>query len=88
MQHTAADSPVGLTDQLLVIRMYREWKAACAEVSAAYGEFCNAAPPARTVAFAAYRAALDREEATAHSYASQVMGLTAARTGRRHHARR
>ena len=72
-----ADIQVGLTDQLMTICLYRHWKDAAAEVSAAYERFTNAWPDS-AVAFAAYRAALDREEAAAHLYASQVALINAA----------
>jgi hypothetical protein len=71
MRGATADLHVGLTDQLLVICLYRHWKDAAAEVSVAYERFRNAWPES-SVAFAAYRAALDREEAAARLYASRV----------------
>lgn len=71
MRGATADTHIGLTDQLMVICLYRHWKDAAAEVSAAYESFRNAWPES-SVAFAAYRAALDREEAAAQLYASRV----------------
>ncbi len=71
MPGATADIHVGLTDQLMVICLYRHWKDAAAEVSVAYERFKTAWPES-AVAFAAYRAALDREEAAAQLYASRV----------------
>jgi len=74
MRGAATDVHMGLTDQLVVICLYRHWKDAAEEVSAAYERFTYAGPES-TVAFAAYRAALDREEAAARSYASGVVSI-------------
>jgi hypothetical protein len=59
-----------LVDEL--ISLYCNWRTECAEVEAAYRRFSSARPPDQALAFAAYGAALDREESAADVYASQV----------------
>jgi hypothetical protein len=51
---------------------YLEWLAECDAVNAAYGAWSSAAPSARALPFAAYGAALDREERAASVYRSAV----------------
>jgi hypothetical protein len=48
---------------------YAEWREECMEVWNAYGSWASAAPEDVRRAHAAYRAALDREEAAAKVYA-------------------
>jgi hypothetical protein len=55
-----------------MIELYCEWRTECAEVHAAYTRFCNAAGSDRAGGFAAYSAALDREEAACDSYAAHI----------------
>lgn len=52
-----------LTDEL--IERYCDWHTRCEEVSATYEQFANARKAYRAVAFAAFQAALDREECAA-----------------------
>jgi hypothetical protein len=62
-------------DDLLVDRMidlYCDWRTACAEVRAAYDRFCRACASDRALAFAAYAAALDREQSACENYAGQI----------------
>jgi len=59
-----------LVDRL--IELYCDWRTACAEVRAAYERFCRACASDRELAFAAYAAALDREESACEDYAGQV----------------
>lgn len=59
-----------LIDQLL--EFYCAWRAECAAVRTTYEQFCTVAPSDRTLAFAAYMAALDREESGAQMYADQI----------------
>jgi hypothetical protein len=62
-------------DDVLVDRMidlYCEWRTACAEVRAAYERFCQAYASDRALAFAAYAAALDREQSVCEDYAGQI----------------
>jgi hypothetical protein len=55
-----------------MIELYCEWRTGCSEVRAAYEWFCDAPAPDRAAAFAAYAAALDREQSVCESYAAQV----------------
>ena len=59
-----------LVDELISI--YCNWRTQCAEVVAAYRRCSSAEPADRALAFAAYLAALDREESAARDYASQI----------------
>ena len=58
-----------------MIELYCDWRTACWDVRAAYERFSDAAPSDRAVAFAAYTAALDREQSACESYAAQVRGI-------------
>jgi hypothetical protein len=58
-----------------MIELYCDWRTACWDVRAAYERFLDAAPCDRAVAFAAYGAALDREESSCESYAAQVRAI-------------
>ncbi|HTP23006.1 MAG TPA: hypothetical protein VMJ65_25585 [Solirubrobacteraceae bacterium] len=58
-----------------MIELYCDWRTACWDVRAAYERFLDAAPADRAVAFAAYGAALDREESACESYAAQVRAI-------------
>ena len=55
-----------------LIELYCDWRTVCAEVEAAYERFLDATPVDRAMAFAAYSAALDREQCTSDAYARQV----------------
>lgn len=55
-----------------MIDLYCDWRTGCEQVWAAYERFSNAPPADRAVAFAAYAAALDREEAACEAYAVQI----------------
>ena len=59
-----------LVDRL--IELYCDWRTACDEVRAAYERFCRACASDREVAFAAYAAALDREQSACEDYAGQI----------------
>lgn len=54
------------------------WREACENVRAAYERWGASKPPQRTLAFAWYREALDREE-----HAAQVRSKLAAQLGQR-----
>lgn len=72
-------------DDLLVdrlIELYCDWRTACAEVRAAYERFCRACASDRALAFAAYAAALDREESACEDYAGQVHVVASRHTKR------
>lgn len=70
MSGVRVDIRPDLIDRL--IELYCEWRTACAEVQTAYGRFLGASPADRSAAFAAYSAALDREESACDSYAAQI----------------
>jgi hypothetical protein len=55
-----------------LIELYCDWRTVCAEVQAAYERFLDSEPVDRAMAFAAYSAALDREQCTSEAYARQV----------------
>ncbi|MBV9415675.1 MAG: hypothetical protein JO363_11910 [Solirubrobacterales bacterium] len=55
-----------------MIDLYCDWRTECAGVQAAYERFRHASAPDREGAFAAYRAALDREQCACDAYAEQV----------------
>jgi hypothetical protein len=55
-----------------MIDLYCEWRTSCEEVRVRYERFLDALPSDRAVAFAAYMAALDREQSVCESYAEQV----------------
>jgi hypothetical protein len=63
-----------LTDRLL--ETYCSWREACVAVRVAYERFATAGAAKRSLAFAAYAAALDREEIAAREYAAGVQRLT------------
>ena len=57
---------------------YAEWRMSCASVWAAYRQWSNAPRTDAHVAYAAYTAALDREDAAARVYArltKRAMGI-------------
>jgi hypothetical protein len=56
-----------LTDQL--IEFYCDWRMRCEDVRTTYAHFTTAPAAKRAMAFAAYEAALDREESAADAYA-------------------
>jgi hypothetical protein len=58
-----------------MIELYCDWRTACWDVRAAYDRFLDAGASDRSVAFAAYMAALDREESACGFYAAQVRAV-------------
>jgi hypothetical protein len=68
--------PPELVDRM--IEFYCDWRTGCGEVQAAYERFLGASCSDRDGAFAAYTAALDREQAASESYAEQVLLIQAA----------
>jgi hypothetical protein len=64
-----------LVDEM--IDLYCDWRTASAEVQAAYDRFCDASHSDRVLAFAAYTAALDREQIACDSYAAQIRVIEA-----------
>jgi hypothetical protein len=55
-----------------LLEFYCAWREECAHVHAAYMRLSTASQSDRTLAFAAYMAALDREAAAADMYLGQV----------------
>lgn len=60
-----------------MIELYCDWRSGCWNVRAAYDRFLEAPAPDRAVAFAAYQAALDQEEAACEAYAAQIRAIQA-----------
>jgi len=58
-----------------VLAAYSDWKRECAAVRDAYGRWGRLAKRDARYGFAAYRAALDREERAADSYARLLRGI-------------
>jgi hypothetical protein len=58
-----------------MIELYCDWRTACWDARAAYDRFLEAPAADRAVAFAAYMAALDREESACGAYAAQVEAI-------------
>ena len=76
----AVDSQIrpDLIDTMMDI--YCEWRTECKEVQAAYERLSRADASDRPAAFAAYTAALDREESACGAYATFIHLLTSNRT--------
>ena len=55
-----------------MIELYCDWRTESAAVQSAYDRFLDASAADRATAFAAYTAALDREESACECYAQQV----------------
>jgi hypothetical protein len=75
-----------------MIELYCDWRTASWDVRAAYDRYLEAPGPDRAVAFAAYTAALDREESACEAYAAQIRAIQsrysdAAVNARRPHAK-
>jgi hypothetical protein len=60
--------------------LYCEWRTECKEVQAAYERVARVRPSDRAAAFAAYMAALDREESACDAYAAHIRLITSRRT--------
>ena len=71
-----------------MIELYCDWRTACWDVRAAYERFLEAPGPDRAVAFAAYTAALDREESACDSYAAQIRAIQSRYADADEHANR
>ena len=61
-----------------LIDLYVEWREECAAVQSAYERWRAAPRDDGAVAFAAYRAALDREEGASNAYAALVRRVSPA----------
>jgi hypothetical protein len=58
-----------------MMELYCQWRTAFWDVRSAYERFLDAPPPDRAMAFAAYTAALDREQAACEAYAAHVRAI-------------
>jgi hypothetical protein len=58
------------------MELYCDWRTECSLVQAAYDRFAEAEPDERTLALAAYGAALDREGSAADAYEAQIKLIT------------
>ena len=67
-------SQTGVRDHLvdMAIESYIEWRERSTVVDEAYQNWLRASRSRRPLAFAAYQAALDQEEAAASDYASAI----------------
>jgi hypothetical protein len=74
MRSSHRDPALDPVDRLL--ELYCEWRMTCWHVRTTYGRFCTAAACDRPLAYAAYAAALDREESIACAYADHVSLVT------------
>jgi hypothetical protein len=86
----SAEIRADLVDRM--IELYCDWRTGCWDVRAAYERFLEAPASERAVAFAAYMAALDREESACGAYAAQVQAIQsrcadAPGSARRRHAK-
>ena len=59
-----------------LIDLYVEWREECSEVHLAYARWHRATRGDRAAAFAAYNAALDREERASDTYAALIRQAT------------
>jgi hypothetical protein len=71
-----------------MIELYCDWRTACWDVRAAYDRFLEAPAIDRAVAFAAYTAALDREESSCEAYAGQIRAIQSRYSAAAVHAHR
>jgi hypothetical protein len=74
MNTLATEIPSDLIDTMM--DLYCEWRTECKAVQAAYDRIEDTAPADRAAAFAAYTAALDREESACGAYAAHVRLIT------------
>lgn len=78
MSPVAHDIRPDLIDTMM--DLYCEWRTECKQVHAAYERFALASGSERTGAYAAYTAALDREESACRTYAAHIGKITAHRS--------
>ena len=71
-----------------MIELYCDWRTAFWDARAAYARSLDVSAPDRTLAFAAYTAALDQEESACESYAAQVRAIQSRCSGDTAHAER
>ncbi len=68
--HPSAEPRSELIDELM--ETYVDWREECLSLWSAYQLWSSVPSPDRALAFAAYRAALDREEAACQAYAAHL----------------
>jgi hypothetical protein len=73
MRALDAELRTDLIDALM--DLYCEWREECTGVHLAYARFCGVASAERTLAYAAYTAALDREGAACKCYAEHIASV-------------
>jgi hypothetical protein len=78
-EHMSTNEHADLIDRLM--DMYVEWREECVALWDAHERWKRATAGDRQLAFAAYRAALDREEWACHVYQDHVSRITPALTG-------
>jgi hypothetical protein len=66
------DSAPGRRSIDALLELYVSWREACQAVRQAYGEWGESDHSQRTLTYAGYLAALDREEQAASAYADQI----------------
>lgn len=59
-----------------LIALYCDWREECALVQASYDRFAASNASDRVLAFAAFAAALEREESAARAYADHISVIT------------
>jgi hypothetical protein len=74
MTHGLCERDRRLGDAL--IDFYVEWREECSAVQLAYEQWCRASQNDRAAGFAAYSAALDREERASAAYADLIRRAT------------
>ena len=75
-----------LVDRMM--ELYCDWRTAFWDSRAAYARFLDAPAPDRTLAFAAYTAALDQEESACEAYEAQISAIQSRCSGVTAHAQR
>jgi hypothetical protein len=76
LTETEQSVPRRLVDEAL--ERYIDWREACRAVTAAYGHWSGGAREERPLLFAAYTAALDREELAASRYSGVISQISPA----------
>jgi len=71
-----------------MIELYCDWRTACWDARTAYEWFLDAPARDRAAAFAAYTAALDREESACESYAAHIQAIQSRYSHAAAHAQR
>jgi hypothetical protein len=69
-----------------VLELYCDWRTGLWDARAAYARFLDAPAPDRTLAFAAYTAALDQEESACEAYEAQIRAIQSQCSGGTSHA--